>query len=80
MDRVDKAAAIAEGISGRSFDDLVERAAGFDDDRRLEIIGRALQAAALSDYEPAIRALGRALATGALAEDSAKVDESLRIV
>jgi hypothetical protein len=78
LDRVELASSVASEVAGCPFDALVEIAT--DDDRRLEIIGRALQAAALSESELTIRALGFALASGVLASDDAKVDASFRIV
>lgn len=78
LERTQQAIDAATEFSGRNFDDLVEVAS--DDDRRLEIIGQALQGAALSKDGATIRALGRALAQGVLADDDARVDESLRIV
>ena len=71
-------AAEAADPAGRSFDQIVE--ASLEDERKCELVGRALQAAALADEERTIKALGRVLATGALAEDRAHVDESARIV
>lgn len=78
LERTQEAADAASEFSGRSFDELINIASG--DDQRLEIIGRAVQAAALSSDFATIRALGRLLATGVLATDDAKVDESLRII
>jgi hypothetical protein len=78
LERTQEAADAAAEVSGKSFDELIEIAS--EDDRRLEIVGRAVQAAALSSDSATIRALGRALAGGVLAKDDAKVDESLRIV
>jgi hypothetical protein len=78
IEKAEQAAAVATETSGHSIDDLIEAAA--DDDRKIEIIGRALQAAALAESEQTIKTLGKALAEGALAEDTALVDEYLRVV
>jgi hypothetical protein len=71
-------AASAADPTGRTFDQIVEIA--LEDEPKYELVGRALQAAALTDEERTIRALGRVLAAGVLAEDQARVDESTRIV
>ncbi|WP_143254073.1 hypothetical protein [Amycolatopsis keratiniphila] len=78
LGRTQEAVDAAAKFANRSFEELIEIAS--EDDRRLEIVGRAVQAAALSSDSATICALGRALATGVLATDDAKVDESLRIV
>lgn len=78
--KVQMAARAAEDAdpAGRTFDQIV--GAAVEDERKCELVERALQAAALADEEQTIKALGRALAIGALAEDRARVDESTRIV
>jgi hypothetical protein len=59
--------------AGVPVDDLLERLS--NDPTRLVFLSEALTGAARSTYSNRIRALGRALATGALAEDTAEVDE-----
>lgn len=76
--RAEAAAQEAADAANIPFQDLVEMAT--DDDRRLEIVGRALQAAAMSEDAVKIRALGRSMAAGVLTTDDAKVDETLRII
>jgi hypothetical protein len=49
------------------------------DDRRIELLVRALEAAATSEEERKVRALGRAMALGIMTDDDAKADEYLRM-
>ena len=60
-----------------TLEDLVDEAVG--DDRKLELIARALEAAARAEEDRKIDALGRSLARGVLTNDDARVDEELRI-
>lgn len=59
--------------SGLPVDELLGRLA--EDPTRLVFLSEALTGAARSTYSARTRALGRALAAGALAEDTARVDE-----
>ncbi|MEV5544040.1 hypothetical protein AB0L13_45300 [Saccharopolyspora shandongensis] len=60
-----------------TFEEIVEKALG--DDRKIELITRVLQAAAVAEEERKVRALGRALARGVLTSEDALVDAELRI-
>jgi hypothetical protein len=69
-------AACAEGSC--EFDDIVN--ATVSSDRKIELLGRALDSAALAEDARKVRALGVALARGVLGQDNAKLDEQMHIV
>ncbi|SNR95427.1 hypothetical protein SAMN06272737_14612 [Blastococcus mobilis] len=70
---MDNALDEAAEASGLRIDNLLDRLAA--DPARLVFLSEALTAAARSTFSERVRALGRALASGALADDEARVDE-----
>jgi len=63
--------------SGLEREELLERA--LEDDRKLELLTRAVETAMREADERRVRFYGRIAASGVLAEDDAKVDASERI-
>jgi hypothetical protein len=75
-DRGLEALAAAQAEAGLAPEALLERA--LEDDRKLDLLGRALEAATREADERRVRFYGRIAASGVLAEDDAKVDKAAR--
>lgn len=76
--RVETAYDVGCDVANKSREELAVLA--IQDDRRIDLLTAALEAAATSDDERKIRVLGRSMALGIIATDEAKVDEHLRVV
>lgn len=69
---------VATQVGQISEEDLLRRS--ITDDRRIELLTKALEGAATSDDRRKIRALGVALAKGVLAENDEQLNEQIKIV
>ncbi|WP_139219523.1 hypothetical protein [Actinopolyspora alba] len=73
--KIDQAGEIACSEGNCTFEVILESA--LEDDRKIELIARALQAASVAEEKKKINALGRALARGVL--NDSQIDEQYRI-
>lgn len=71
------ALAAGQAEAGLPPEELLERA--LEDDRKLDLLGRAIEAATREADERRVRFYGRIAASGVLAEDDAKIDTAARV-
>lgn len=79
QERMAEAAEAAAETSGLDVAALFERAVGFDDERRLDLLIDAFQAASREANAQKVRAFGRLAAAGVVAEQDAELGQAQRI-